>query len=355
LKVKKGIKYILYNTIYYSGFYYFLRRLSESNSGEGLLILNYHSVVPPDKVLRLGFTDLSVTTTLFQEQIQYIKQRFTFLSLSEVLNIIRDQAEFPPKSCLLTFDDGWRDNYEYMFPIIRQENVPAVIFAASELCQSGDLYWTNILWHLIFKRLITDSELATLFPGVSIGRINSDELKPGKVDGVCHRLFSIIGGLDEKTRDTIQEEIIYMGRKRIPDILNKAYYLNWNEMREMLKSGLIEFGTHGHHHDPLAWYSGKSLFDQLSKSKRILETNLERDIVSFSYPHSRSNQECIEAAREVGYEVGFNSPVTRRLNNSREYHPLSLIRVPVLTRSSTSPKGNFSPAIFNCQLEGIIQ
>lgn len=85
-----------------------------------LYILMYHSVVPDDTQCN----DFMVSVSSFREQLQWLADEgFTTVLPSELLS----GAPLPEKAVLLTFDDGYRDNYELAFPVLREFGCKAVI------------------------------------------------------------------------------------------------------------------------------------------------------------------------------------------------------------------------------------
>jgi peptidoglycan/xylan/chitin deacetylase (PgdA/CDA1 family) len=89
-------------------------------------VLMYHSVIEGDN-------SLSLTSEKFESQIKYLKEnKFKFLKLDD----LKDGAIFEEKSVLITFDDGYEDNFLIAAPILQKYNVPAVFFIATGLVGS---------------------------------------------------------------------------------------------------------------------------------------------------------------------------------------------------------------------------
>lgn len=87
----------------------------------------YHKIadVPRDARIRGGFTPLQ----RFAKQMAFLKkQGFIFYTASEITDYFREHGSFPHKGLAITFDDGWKDNYENAFPVLRRLGVKATIF-----------------------------------------------------------------------------------------------------------------------------------------------------------------------------------------------------------------------------------
>jgi len=88
-------------------------------------ILMYHSV----SYNKVFFT---VKPENFRRQMDYLYQnKYNVISLSELINFLKNKKEIPQKTVVLTFDDGYEDNYFNVFPILKGYNFPATIFLAT--------------------------------------------------------------------------------------------------------------------------------------------------------------------------------------------------------------------------------
>jgi peptidoglycan/xylan/chitin deacetylase (PgdA/CDA1 family) len=89
--------------------------------------LMYHKIDNParDSLVRGGFTP----TQRFEKQLSYLKrQGVKFYYASELIEYYLEHAAFPRDGIALTFDDGWKDNYENAFPLLRRYGIKATIF-----------------------------------------------------------------------------------------------------------------------------------------------------------------------------------------------------------------------------------
>lgn len=89
--------------------------------------LLYHKIDFPtaDVKIRGAFT----APQKFERQIAYLKKKnFEFLAASELIKFYRANGEFPSKAIAITFDDGWKDNYRYAFPVLKKYGAKATIF-----------------------------------------------------------------------------------------------------------------------------------------------------------------------------------------------------------------------------------
>lgn len=92
-------------------------------------ILMYHHIrigVPLTE--NLSF-DYSILPEIFEQQLSFLKNNgFQTISLNDLYDSLQNNTPLPPKSIILTFDDGYRDFYTYAFPLLKKHNIRAVVF-----------------------------------------------------------------------------------------------------------------------------------------------------------------------------------------------------------------------------------
>ena len=105
-------------------------------------IAMYHSVNPE----AVEENRLQVNVKHFERQMRFLKQNnYNVLRLEELTDLIGEKKKIPPRTIALTFDDGYKDNYEYVFPILKKYNLPATMFViVNEIGRSDRLSWEEI-------------------------------------------------------------------------------------------------------------------------------------------------------------------------------------------------------------------
>ncbi|HEX3014994.1 MAG TPA: polysaccharide deacetylase family protein [Desulfobacteria bacterium] len=100
----------------------------------GVPILTYHTIAA------LSGTDLGVPPTMFAEQMQYLHDAgYTTISLEQLYAAYHGESNLPPKPVVLTFDDGYPDNYQIAFPILKKYNFTAAFFIYTAGADNGDM------------------------------------------------------------------------------------------------------------------------------------------------------------------------------------------------------------------------
>ena len=120
-------------------------------------VLTYHRILPEELLTgEVTQRSLIVTTETFRRQLLFLKSKYDILTMDGYVNTLQQGADFRKPSCVIAFDDGWRDNYLYALPILKELSVPAIIFVATEHVDSGKEFWperlTRIMVNLRYDR-----------------------------------------------------------------------------------------------------------------------------------------------------------------------------------------------------------
>lgn len=281
--LKKGIKNITKKIAYHSRLTDFLL----SRNSRKLLILCHHRIAPPgDRSTYLG-----VPQDIFEEQIVFLKRYFKIVSFKEGIESLK--AKTIRKSLMvLNFDEGYRDNYLYAFPILRKYNITATIFLATGFIGGKERFWWDIVADTILRS-----------PYLKAGTSEKIDMIEGIVDSLKR--------MSPKERNREIERI----EKRFGTVENKSKgreMLNLEEIKEMRDYG-IDFGSHTLTHPDLTLLGQDELIAEVLKSKQILEHALKKEIHSFAYPYGIYNEDVKKIVKKSNYSYarsmlnGFNT------------------------------------------------
>jgi peptidoglycan/xylan/chitin deacetylase (PgdA/CDA1 family) len=99
---------------------------------EKALVLMYHRVVAPHDVPADIDPGMYVTTDAFERHLQYLAAHHEVVTLEALFEWLVGRRQFAKIPCAITFDDGWRDNYEEAFPLLTRYGLPATIFLITD-------------------------------------------------------------------------------------------------------------------------------------------------------------------------------------------------------------------------------
>ena len=217
---------------------------------QSIPILAYHHVNP------LINDMVTVSLNHFEDQMGFLHRRgFTSLFISEAVECLLGRRGFPAKPVVLTFDDGYQDNFQFAFPLLKQYGIKATIFVVTG--------WMGE--HRI--------------PGTG-------EITPS------HR----------QCRDLVEQG----QAARIA--------LSWEEARLMEESGLVQLESHGHSHYKDQYLDLPGLRQDLRLSQESFSRHLARESRHFCWPGGRYDEPSLKVAGELGFlstcttERGINIP-----------------------------------------------
>jgi peptidoglycan/xylan/chitin deacetylase (PgdA/CDA1 family) len=287
-----------------------------------ITIIVYHRIIADDHNGIKPY--LSVTESNLRNQIRFYKREYLLLSLDEAIEQLQN-CSIERKSLVITFDDGYEDNYSLGMKVFQEEGVrPAVFITTGPVDRQADL-WPDRL-----RRLILDSVIES---PVKIERA-SITIKP-KTSSRIQALRAAIAYV--KTLDLIQRESFLNDLENIfsPPATYSSLMLDWNQVG-MLASRGVTIGSHTVNHPFLAQIPEDVAGFEIGESKRILEEKTGRKINMFAYPNGKLRDftpKTVELLRRSGYVAAVT---TMRGVNRAGCNPFYLRRTGVyLTDSIT--------------------
>jgi peptidoglycan/xylan/chitin deacetylase (PgdA/CDA1 family) len=352
--LKRLIKYTVAVFLYYSGLLAFLDRLQPRRAlHPDMRILMYHRVLPiSDRQYRYTQPGLACTPEIFGRQMQFLSERYNLISAAALVELLRNNQPIPPGTVIVTFDDGWRDNYVHAFPILQQYRVPATIFLATDFIETDRLFW-----FLKAGLLLSEGDLSV----EKIDRVFSTmaDAHPQHVNELSAGLHLL--GTESWNQDAFMEWLKQFEPDLIEEIINslaeaagiawadwsaESWILSWNEIREMDRD-IVEFGSHGCSHGILTRLRQDQVKRELAESKRKLEQELGHEITVFAYPNGDYNASVERMVKEAGYHgaiiVGSGDPQSN-------VDLFALPRSGAHDGMSIGPLGGFSKALFAFEL-----
>lgn len=277
-----------------------LARLVDVARGwRGLLVLNYHRVGTPGNSL-FDHDLYSATADDFDQQIRYLKKNFDVIGLDGLDDLLVRRGR--QRAVMVTFDDGYLDNYELAFPVLRAQNAPGVFFVTTGFLDDRPLaWWDEIAW-MVNRSPRSSLELKSWL-AQPVTWVN------GHRESAIGRLLKTFKGLPTKeTKQFLDDIAAETGSGRAPRSAADGLWMNWDHVREMVRGGM-SIGSHTVTHPVLSRVDDGQLHVELAESKRRLEQELAITIDSISYPVGQPDSftpRCWEVAEQLGYKWAFS-------------------------------------------------
>jgi len=299
-----GKKAILTGVITAAGLSPMLTRLRSLLHSE-ITILAYHRIL--DRVNEEDYEFdpelISAWTPEFEWQMRYVRKHYTPITFRYLLDHLAGKQALPPRPILITFDDGFDDNYLHAFPVLKSLAIPATIFISTGYIGRERTFWFDWLVYLCNKAAVAGKPVRLDGKVFSFSRNSTHRHQE-----IANMFFYVKRLPDDRLRRALMDVEQEMGVTYPEGGFTASRPLNWDQIREMAAHG-IEFGSHAVTHPILANTSSAQLRDELTVSKACLEQELGRPVDALAYPVGHDfafNGNVIAAAREAGYRIGVS-------------------------------------------------
>jgi peptidoglycan/xylan/chitin deacetylase (PgdA/CDA1 family)/CelD/BcsL family acetyltransferase involved in cellulose biosynthesis len=258
----------------------------------------------------------SLPIDVFERQMRHVARRHKVVSLGGLVDHLASGS--PETVVAITFDDGYRDNYEGAFPILQRYGLPATIFLATGSVDSGEPLWFEVLSAALKATTSEFLDLEIDLPRRLWLRTREERLRANDA------LFTTLRGMSENERQ--QWLNVILRRLPAPDVDSRRNkMLTWEQVRTM-KRHQIDFGGHTVTHPYLSRLSREEVTWEISECKRRIESEQQSSVEHFAYPNGREEDFTPwnkEALRDAGYKAavttiwGMNDGSTDRLELRR--------------------------------------
>ena len=271
-------------------------------SRRGVVIWNYHRI---GSCAGNPFDDgvYSATAEQLREHVGYLKKNFYLMTMDELVRAA--EAGFPAADgpgAMITFDDGYRDNFELALPVLREAGVPATFFIPTAFLENPRLPWWDRIAFIVKKTAET--------------RISPDYPTPMEIDmrsaGRQLAIQRIIAAY--KSAPVLDDERFFHSLETAAKVevdefgLAGDLFMTWEHVHRLIEAGMNIEG-HTHTHPILARLSEAQQREELVESKQILESRLGREVRAVAYPvgsRGAFSEVTKRLGRESGYRVGFS-------------------------------------------------
>ncbi len=297
-----------------------LDRLLLPLSSYCLTILNYHRILPDQTDFRPEFDDgvFGVRVSVFEQQIRWLRDNCEILGEDEIIDFVKKNRIPRRGGVVVTFDDGYLDNYTLAYPILSRYCIPAIFFIATGITGDRTVGWWDQIAYLIKKS--------------AKPHIESDDrrfdLNVDKGAAISHFVDKMALSPAGETRHLIKDLAKICGVALPSKKTQSDELMSWEQIRELAGSGMT-IGSHTVTHRVLSTLSADEQREEFVKSKTELERRLDRSIRSLAYPvggYRHFTPETTALAKQVGYELAFsyNTGVNRfRISNPHDVRRVS--------------------------------
>jgi len=234
------------------------------------IVLMYHRV--NDENIDESINTVSIKN--FKDQIRFLKKTFNILHFDE------DWSKSSTPNIVITFDDGYYDNYEIALKILKEEDVAATFFISTRNLDSEKLFW----WDELAVHLETIKQYSKLSES---------------------QLHTILKNKSPNEQEMFFEQYRPYYKSVDSDTMEYYRFLNPEELYEFSKNSLVTIGAHTVNHPKLSILNREIIKRELQESKDRIEKIIKKEVSVFAYPfggYMDYNRDVIEVCNEVGFK-----------------------------------------------------
>jgi peptidoglycan/xylan/chitin deacetylase (PgdA/CDA1 family) len=284
--------------------------------------------------------DLAVHPGKFEEQLRWLKENCNVITVQQMISDWKN-GSLKKHSVVLTFDDGYLDNFIHAKPLLEKYNLPATFFIATHNLLTQTPYWWDQLQYIILESAVLPAILNIRVGGKQINFDLEEEKEltpsvqkeiqqwhyPLAPDTKRAQLYSMLSQeitaitFDEQ-QDVLEQLKIWSNVRELkcPEIMNRE------QLIELSKGELFTIGAHTVTHAALGKISEDQQRKEMVENKEMLENILNREVKFLAYPYGSYNGTTLYLTKELGFEAAFT---TQTIPLQKVTDPAFLGRMPV--------------------------
>lgn len=328
---------------YFYGGIFHLVRFINNVTNKRLTIVTYHRITDKDiSQIELSLPYLFTSQEIFEKHLQFYKEWYNVTTFEDLHNYV-GRRNVPWNSLIITFDDGYADNYHNAYPTLKKMNLPATFFIPvgkiGNNCSEPPFWWDKAYYY--FKKLHgLDKETLLRKLGHEVFALFDEFQKDPS------NLFSQLNKEDdmkiEKLLAVLEDQL-----KIDNDILAEANStMTWEQISAMGKD--MHFGSHSCSHDNILTMEQTRKVYEIKESKNIIEEKTKQNVGVFSYPCGNTEENVRTLVKDAGYE--FAVTTDKGVNDLSDCYALK--RINIWEGSSLSEKGRFFKGYFAYEIAG---
>jgi peptidoglycan/xylan/chitin deacetylase (PgdA/CDA1 family) len=255
------------------------------------VIFLYHGVVPDVHPRERWCMGQALPVRGVDRHLTWLARRFRIVPMSEYVAATPQKRGQRPAA--ITFDDGGRETFDNVWPILRREGLPATLFVSTGHLCGGPLLWFSYLNALCFEDVYAEVT-------VEDRRFRLDRLEEKK------RARRELGAMAENSHRPFDFVARMETAYPLPaKTLDQYGGMTADQLAAAGKDDLLEVGSHAVAHPYLTRIPAAEQTREISDSKEVLSALTGRPVRYFAYPGGDYDGAVIERVRNAGYEAAF--------------------------------------------------
>ncbi len=287
--------------------------LAPLTRGKGI-IFTLHNVRPEPPEAFEPNRILKVTPSFLEEAIETVqKAGYDIVSLDEAARRLKSSEQTRPFACF-TFDDGYRDNRDFAYPVFKKHNLPFAIYVPTAYADGeGDLWW------FVLEAAIRKADrLSVVLDGVE--RVFDTGTPEAKDRAFSEIYWPLRSRPESELRATVHKIAAAVGYDS--STLCRDLIMDWDELRALAADPLVTIGAHTRRHFAVAKLPEDEARAEIAESVARIARELGRPCRHFSFPYGDAGS-AGERDFAIAKSLGLETAVTTHKDVLRDKYPMS--------------------------------
>jgi peptidoglycan/xylan/chitin deacetylase (PgdA/CDA1 family) len=254
----------------------------------------------------------------FRSQLDCLTKTYEMATLESAYSFL--EGTYKPKRdlCLLTFDDGLKEHYTEVTPLLAERKIQGLFFLISNCLEEATIATVHMN-HLLMATLDWSTysrefleAVDSQHPESGLEKVNMEKASrtyPWDTPDVARFKYFFNFVLSAGVREPATKSLFrrYLGAE---DKISHELYVSWSEARQMQRAGMV-IGGHSHRHRPLSKLRKMELRIDLERCRCLLDRNLDsQDNWPFSYPYGKSDsydERTVEELKLLSFDCSFST------------------------------------------------
>ncbi len=255
----------------------------------------------------------------FRQQLQLLRRAANVVELGTAVRTWAEGREIPMRSVCITFDDGYRDSLDVAAPLLEQYSLPATFFLIPAFVSTeSHAWWERLSW------CVLGASVSTLHWQNRVVPLGERAARVDVVEQLAADLKTLSRSDREQAVEELVDQLAPVGAPYRDDL-----FLDWDQSRALVQRG-FEVGSHSYRHTILARETAAEQQEDLTRSKKLLESELDAPIDGLAYPNGEHGDFTTETFAALS-GAGYTHAVTTIPGLNRRTSPLFELRRVVIS------------------------
>lgn len=253
-------------------------------SDEAPFLLLFHGVVEKNDYEVRNHIRKHIEKNYFVDILKALKSHGTALSMDNVVEIHNNGGDYPPNSFVVTFDDGFENNYSVAAPVLNDMDIPAIFYVTSDFVENGTMSWTDHCEYCLEQ--VSAATLTLPWENAPVS-FSSAEEKIVLMRRIRAHIFANESVDVNDSSAWFYKQLEVEPVQTTHDPLDKK--MSWDQVKSLHKDPLFTIGGHTHTHIVMSFVPEAQMEQEIDLNLRLLKEKAGVDTVHFAYPQGQAN------------------------------------------------------------------